>query len=212
MSRFPAAAGRRFRRSHHQTRANCRKGRGRHSHGDDMTMFRPAKRENTCRQCGVVFLTKASRAGVFCSRACKDASMRILPIPQPRPCVVCGRDFTPSRKRNKARHCSKRCEWEARGGAAYCATMSRESAEQRGNTQRDRGEGRAYRKLNGRHEHRVVAEGALGRPLARGEVVHHIDGDKRNNAPENLEVITQGEHMRRHGLWEKRWPKQREKQ
>lgn len=40
----------------------------------------------------------------------------------------------------------------------------------------------------------------LGRPLAPGEVVHHRDGDKRNNVPENLVVMTQGEHMREHGL------------
>lgn len=55
-----------------------------------------------------------------------------------------------------------------------------------------------YAKFYGRHEHRVMAEQKLGRPLRRGEVVHHIDGDKRNNAPDNLEVITQSEHINAH--------------
>lgn len=55
-----------------------------------------------------------------------------------------------------------------------------------------------YRKRNNRHEHRIVAEQMLGRPLVRGEIVHHRDGNKHNNAPENLEVMTQAEHMRRH--------------
>jgi hypothetical protein len=55
-----------------------------------------------------------------------------------------------------------------------------------------------YRKLNGRHEHRVVAEQMLGRPLNRGEIVHHIDGNKHNNTPENLQVMTQSEHIRAH--------------
>lgn len=55
-----------------------------------------------------------------------------------------------------------------------------------------------YRKLYGRHEHRVVAEEMLGRPLAKGEVVHHKDGNKRNNDPKNLEVMTQSEHARLH--------------
>lgn len=63
----------------------------------------------------------------------------------------------------------------------------------------DRGEGRSYRKLYGRHEHRVVAEQKLGRPLRKGEVVHHIDGDKRNNKPENLMVFaSQAEHAKWH--------------
>jgi len=65
---------------------------------------------------------------------------------------------------------------------------------------RGQGQGKSYRKRNGRHEHRVVAENMLGRPLMPGEVVHHIDGDHLNNAPENLSVMTQAEHMRLHGL------------
>ena len=38
------------------------------------------------------------------------------------------------------------------------------------------------------YEHRVVAEQKLGRRLVDGEIVHHVDHDKTNNAPENLEV------------------------
>lgn len=55
-----------------------------------------------------------------------------------------------------------------------------------------------YKKLNGRHQHRVVAEQMLGRPLKRGEIVHHIDGNKHNNSPENLAVMTQADHLRLH--------------
>ncbi|WP_045235088.1 HNH endonuclease signature motif containing protein [Deinococcus pimensis] len=44
--------------------------------------------------------------------------------------------------------------------------------------------------------HRLVAERMLGRPLRPGEVVHHVDGDKRNNNPENLRVLqSQQRHM-----------------
>ena len=44
------------------------------------------------------------------------------------------------------------------------------------------------------YEHRVVAEEMLGRPLESNEVVHHTDGDRVNNDPSNLEVMTRKEH------------------
>lgn len=45
-------------------------------------------------------------------------------------------------------------------------------------------------------EHRLVAEMVLDRLLERSEVVHHIDGNRQNNTPENLEVFSSnGEHL-----------------
>lgn len=66
------------------------------------------------------------------------------------------------------------------------------------------GQGKTYQKFHGRHEHRTVAEWILGRPLAHGEVVHHVDGDKRNNEPENLMVFSsQAEHAAWHKAHDK---------
>lgn len=53
--------------------------------------------------------------------------------------------------------------------------------------------GRRYRL-----EHRVILEIVLGRRLVMHEVVHHLDGDKANNIPENLEIQTADRHRRIH--------------
>jgi len=48
-------------------------------------------------------------------------------------------------------------------------------------------------------EHRVAMAAHLGRPLLPEEVVHHIDRDPTNNAPENLELFANhGAHMAHH--------------
>jgi hypothetical protein len=45
-------------------------------------------------------------------------------------------------------------------------------------------------------EHRLVMEKCIGRFLGIKEVVHHIDGNKLNNKPENLMVLSStGSHF-----------------
>jgi hypothetical protein len=47
-------------------------------------------------------------------------------------------------------------------------------------------------------DHRTVAERALGRSLKSDEVVHHVDGNKLNNQPPNLIVMTRAAHQKLH--------------
>lgn len=46
--------------------------------------------------------------------------------------------------------------------------------------------------------HVVWLEAHPGETVARGYVIHHLDGDKLNDVPGNLELISLAEHVARH--------------
>ena len=154
---------------------------------------------------------KPSLSRVFCSRECKAEGRRVRPKNTPRACAVCSRIFTPYRGRGAARYCSKSCIWQATRGPEFNAEVARRSVHLRAARQRGTGN-KGYIKLYGRHMHRFVAEEKLGRSLKAGEIVHHIDGNKHNNHPDNLAVMTQREHMIVHGLGIKGQPRKRKEQ
>lgn len=106
-----------------------------------------------------------------------------------RNCYLCGIGFIVPKYHPNAKFCSKKCRISGNGKL---------SAKKRGDIQRGRGMGKSYRKLYGRHEHRVVAEQKIGRKLLKNEVVHHINGDKLDNRPDNLIVITLSKHTAHH--------------
>ena len=106
-------------------------------------------------------------------------------------CRECGAAFRvqPCRAR-KAKYCSYHCHQVGEG---------RKGGRVRGEQKKAESCGKAYTKTNGRHTHRIVAEKKLGRALASSEVVHHVDGNKLNNDPENIEVLPgQADHVRIH--------------
>jgi hypothetical protein len=49
-----------------------------------------------------------------------------------------------------------------------------------------------------KYEHRLNMEKKIGRSLLPSEHVHHIDGNPKNNNPENLMIVSPEEHARIH--------------
>lgn len=141
-----------------------------------------------------------------------------MPLRKPRvslKCEVCGASFEllPCQLgRGRGRYCSKPCREESyrRGSQMHCdlcdGVFYKQKAEQDSARSFCSAECYAdwraaqmkpdtYPRDGNRNRHRVVAEQWLGRPLAPGEVVHHIDEDKHNADPSNLAVFpTQAMH------------------
>lgn len=47
-------------------------------------------------------------------------------------------------------------------------------------------------------KHRLVMAASLGRPLTDAEHVHHLNGNKLDNSPGNLQLMTNSEHRKLH--------------
>lgn len=102
-------------------------------------------------------------------------------------CETCGQSFRP--KRSASRFCSRPCMWAQNGGQ----NRKEESwwVNANGYVEGRMWEGDVQRSVKA---HRYVMELILGRRLAPSEDVHHIDGNKRNNHPTNLQVLEHGAH------------------
>jgi hypothetical protein len=110
-------------------------------------------------------------------------------------CETCGTRFRRRRRpADRNRFCSKSCVWQATKGPDYNAALAREHNPPRNRA--TRGSGVAYVKVDGRHEHRTIAEETLGRPLLPGEIVFHRDRVKGHNDPGNLAVMSRAELIR----------------
>lgn len=153
-----------------------------------------------CDWCRKEFLIKAYKLkkqhNKFCSRECYwkfKGRNRVQTI-----CAQCGKELRLSKSLIRdLNFCSHSCARSYRN--LHDNPMNDDARSSLSLLRMGSGEKKTYLKINGRHAHRSIAERILGRPLKKGEVVHHIDRKIRNNAPENLKVFeSQAEHARWH--------------
>lgn len=96
------------------------------------------------------------------------------------PCDLCGKTFLKKRsdiRRSKNNFCCEECYRDY-------MSLTRQSKD--------------GLKYDGKPVYRLMIEHELGRELTSDELVHHIDGNHKNNALSNLVVVTRSEHHRIH--------------
>lgn len=151
-----------------------------------------------CEICDAEFVSYGTSAGRFCSKACMNIWQRRRQVHKV--CEHCGKDFwlKPSQAEYNVtgKWCSRACEATARIKRPLDRTHNGKPAvlDRKGYVRIYEPEHPRATKGGWVFEHRLIAESQIGRFLRRDEHVHHVNGKKSDNRPENLVVMGHSEH------------------
>ncbi len=174
--------------------------------------------QRACLRCGVAFQWRSGIVGKYCNWKCYQASRQ-----RSQACLLCQKPLLPTQLRYCSHACrdkakitlqQKPCEQcgvtmqvEAKllASKRYCSKACHNESK------RLKGPGARIRRQDGyiqiyypTHpdaskqglvlEHRLVAQEKYGRRILRTEHVHHINGIRDDNRPENLEIVSPSHH------------------
>ena len=148
--------------------------------------------KSTCPHCKTEFEAPFYKHQVYCSALCGRAASGLKKRQREvKTCVCCGKEFEILRSWQKkgkhfGKYCSKSCMYEHR--KAHPEEYLNSFRKGRGNPKGQWINPQGYVMIGREREHRLVMAKILGRPLEARENVHHKNGDRADNKPENLEL------------------------
>jgi hypothetical protein len=159
-----------------------------------------------CKRCGQEIEGSGGTRGGYCSQRCYWDSVKGTGTAKiERECAGCGATFMefPSQRQTKRVYCSRDCFYKYRPSLKG----ANNPAYKGGTAVRD---GYVVERgvANPARQHKRVAEEMLGRKLESHEHVHHINGQKSDNRPENLMVLSPQHHLSLHQFFAQEFVKE----